>query len=158
MNPTQRKLLAAQGYSDLGMFDDAVAELDSPPSDARDIPDVIEARVHVLMRARRWAEALDASNGLCLIDPAAGSGFVHAAFCLHELGRTQDAKDRLLSGPKVLRNHAIFHYNLACYDAILGHPSEAIRSLRHSIQLDEKFREFARIDPDLASIRDKMQG
>jgi predicted Zn-dependent protease len=153
MDSNQRQLLAAQGYADLGMFDDALRELDALPCDIHDHADVIEARIHVLMRARRWHDALRASERLCLADPEAGTGYVHAAFCLHELGRTLEAKTLLLSGPASLHAHAIYHYNLACYDAVLGNPDEALRSLRQSFRLDDKFRDFARIDPDLKRIR-----
>jgi hypothetical protein len=72
------------------------------------------------------------------------------------MGHTEDARERLLAGPAELRSHAIYHYNLACYDAVLGHPERALQSLRRSFLLDAKFRDFARIDPDLESLRELM--
>ena len=119
-DPTEKIVLAAQGYSELGMHDDALAELDSIPKKSRALPAVLETRVIVLMHAKRWAAALAASQKLCRVDPDYPNAFIHAAFCLHELGRTADARDTLLNGPTTLHKLPTFHYNLACYECRLG--------------------------------------
>src|SRR5580658_6900927 len=98
----ERILLAAQGYSELGMFDDALAEIDSLPDEVAQSATVAELRTVVLMQARRWKLALTASRALCRVAPEKTSGFIHTAFCLHELGRTAEARDTLLAGPQVL--------------------------------------------------------
>lgn len=148
-----RTLLAAQGYSELTMFDEALAELDSLPEGAVQHATVIELRTVILMQARRWTPALDASRELCRREPAKTSGFIHAAFCLHELGHTVEARDMLLGGPHALHIEPTFHYNLACYECALGNLDIARMHLDKSFQLDKKFRDFARTDPDLAALR-----
>src|SRR5580693_7684978 len=50
----ERILLAAQGYSELGMFDDALAEIDSLPEEVTQHATVVEMRTVILMQARRW--------------------------------------------------------------------------------------------------------
>jgi predicted Zn-dependent protease len=149
----ERTLLAAQGYSELSMFDDAIAELESLPEEAAKVSTVIELRTVILMQARRWKPALLASRELCRAEPEKTSGFIHAAFCLHELGRTAEARDALLAGPSTLHAEATFHYNLACYECALGHLDLARLHLEKSIELDKKMRDFAKTDPDLAALR-----
>src|SRR4051794_14720325 len=95
----ERTLLAAQGYSELSMFDDAVAELDTLPEAAAKHPTVVELRTVILMQAKRWKPALAAARALCKTEPKKTSGFIHTAFCLHELGRTEEARDVLIGGP-----------------------------------------------------------
>jgi predicted Zn-dependent protease len=150
----ERTLVAAEGYSELGMFDDALAELDSLPTEAQQNSSVIERRTVILMQAKRWKPALAASQDLCKVEPAKTSGFIHAAFCLHELGRTLEARDTLLSGPDALHAEPTFHYNLACYECALGHLDLARMHLDKSIELDKKMRDFARTDPDLAALHE----
>ncbi len=149
----ERTLLAAQGYSELSMYDDAIAELDSLPADVLETSTVVELRTVILMQAKRWKTALTAARVLCRTEPDKTSGFIHAAFCLHELGRTTEARDMLISGPEALHVEPTFHYNLACYECALGNLALARLHLDKSCQLDKKFRDFARNDPDLAALR-----
>ena len=44
------------------------------------------------------------------------------------------------------------HYNLACLHAIRGERQQAVESLKRAIELDPRSAEWARSDPDLASI------
>jgi hypothetical protein len=114
---------------------------------------VLELRLVILMQARRWSHALKASRDLCQIEPEKNIGYIHAAFCLHELGNTIEARDTLLGGPTTLHAEPTYHYNLACYECRLGNFDLAQAHLDRSFQLDKKFREFARNDPDLEPLR-----
>jgi hypothetical protein len=49
------------------------------------------------------------------------------------------------------------HYNLACLEAIQGNPDAALIHLRRSIELRPAAAEWAREDPDLASLRDRPE-
>lgn len=153
MEDFERKIAAAQGYSELGMHDDAIAELEAIAGEDSHRAEVMEAWLVILMHARRWKEALSASRRLCKAKPEAAAGFIHAAFCLHELGRTQEAKTLLINGPPSLLEEPTYHYNLACYEAKLGNYPEAHAHLETSFAMDRKFREFAKGDADLEPIR-----
>ena len=111
----ERTILAAQGYSELSMFDDALAELETLPPETAGHEGVVELRAVILMQARRWKPALEASSRLCVLQPDQTGGYIHVAFCLHEMGRTEEAREVLLGGPEALRAEPTFHYNLACY-------------------------------------------
>ena len=148
----ERTLLAAQGYSELLMFDDALAELASLPEEAARDPAVVELRAVILIQAKRWKPALTTSHDLCRAAPDKASGFIHAAFCLHELGRTEEARDTLLAGPAVLHSEPTFHYNLACYEFQLGNLECARTHLDKSVELDKKFKDYAKGDPDLQAL------
>ncbi len=150
----ERTLLAAQGYSELSMHDDALAELDSLPEAAAKTSQALELRAVILMQAKRWKPALTISRELCRTEPEKTCGFIHTAFCLHELGRTDEARDCLLDGPDALRAEPTFHYNLACYECALGHLDIARMHLEKSFTLDKKMRDFAKSDPDLAALRE----
>jgi predicted Zn-dependent protease len=150
---SERALLAAQGYLELGMVEEALAELTSVSDELRDDPDIIELRLHILMQGRRWAEALTTAEELLRKKPNAVPGYIHGAFALHELGRTAEARDLLLKGPGDLRKDPTFHYNIGCYEAVLGNRESALESLNQSFALDETYRDFAKRDPDLEAIK-----
>ena len=146
---SERSLLAAQGYLELGMVEEALAELSSvEPSFLHD-PELLEVRLHVLMQAHRWEEVITAAEALLRVQQDALPAYIHGAFALHELGRTAEARDLLLKGPSLLRKDPTFHYNIGCYEAVLGNKAAALQSLRESFAMDKTFRDFAKQDPDL---------
>lgn len=153
---SERALLAAQGYLELDMVEEALSELASVPAGENADADLTELRLHILMHGKRWDEALVAAEELLRISPQAVPGYIHGAFALHELGRTAQARDLLLKGPPLLRQNPTFHYNIGCYEAVLGNRESALQSLRESFALDETYRDFAQRDPDLEGIRDAL--
>ena len=148
----ERILLAAQGYLELEMPAEALHELDSLGSDDQGREEILQLRLFILMRGRQWSRSLDVCERLRQSFPQAATGYIHGAFCLHELGRTSEAKEVLLSGPPSLEREATYFYNLGCYDAVLGNLDEATAALRTSFEMDNKFREIAKYDPDLRSV------
>jgi tetratricopeptide (TPR) repeat protein len=148
----ERVLLSAQGYIELEMPDEALREIDalSPKDQLRE--EVLQMRLFVVMRAKRWEQALSVCARLRAISPAGATGYIHGAFCLHEMGRTLEAKQLLLEGPASLLSEPTYHYNLGCYDAVLGNLDEAAQHLETSFQMDKKFREIAKYDPDLKAV------
>lgn len=149
----QRLLVAAQGYSELGLPELALAELDLIPDDVQKNTLVVETRLAVLMQAKRHKEALPVARRLCELAPERTAGYIHLAFCLHETGNTGAARDLLLSGPSELKAEATYYYNLACYEAVLGNLDEARAHLDVSFAMDKKLRDYAHTDPDLAQLR-----
>jgi predicted Zn-dependent protease len=109
------------------------------------------------MGEQRWSEALAAAHQLCAATPDEPGGFIHAAYCLHEMNRTQEALNVLKNGPKSLRMKAVFFYNLGCYSARLGDIDEAMRHLQRSFEMKRDLRKLAERDPDLAGLRELLR-
>jgi len=152
----EQNIRAAEGYADLGMYDEALAELDELDPEEQDRLETLRMRVEIVLRKRDWRSALQLSLKACQLYPNESSGFIHAAFCLHELGRTQEAKQTLLDGPAKLLNEPVYYYNLGCYDAALGNLDQAKAYLHASFRLDKSFRDMAKNDPDLERIKDEL--
>ena len=146
----------AEGYSELGMLDDALEQIDHLDSEHQDRSEILRMRVDILIRKRRWPDALQLSERFSAVNPDQPYGYVHAAFCLHEMGRTLEAKQTLLQGPAALLEEPVYYYNLACYETVLGNVEQAKTYLRASFRLNKSFREMAKKDPDLDPIRDEL--
>ena len=70
---TDRTLLAAQGYFELGMMDDALAELDTLSASLQEGAAVLQMRLFIHMREKRWPEALEISRTRPAARPCASS-------------------------------------------------------------------------------------
>ena len=150
----ERHVIAAAGYAELGMMRESMAELDSIDDFFQDRPEVLQLRLHNLMQRKSWTQALRVSRKLCQVAPECSTGFLHAGFCLHELGKTAQAKKILLKGPAAMLDDPIYHYNMGCYNALLGNFLDAQTHLQMSFAMDETFRELAKKDPDLQPFQD----
>jgi tetratricopeptide (TPR) repeat protein len=148
----EQQIRAAEGYAELGMYSEALTELDQLPPEDQERLESLRMRVQVVLQTRDWNSGLKLSRRIAEIFPNESYGFIHAAFCLHELGEAQRAKETLLNGPPSLLDY----YNLGCYETVLGNLDQAKAYLRASFRLNKGFREIARQDPDLAPIRDEL--
>lgn len=153
---SDNRLQIVQGYYELGMLDDAWTELREAEETLPTSPLMLQIRILLLLKEQNWSDALELSTKLRSIDPNDGSGYIHGAFCLHEMSETQQAIALLESAPQVLQDEAIFHYNLGCYRSALGELSDARECLRKSFELDKRLLDIARKDPDLESLRDAI--
>lgn len=157
MTELERRILAAQGYVELGLYSEAREELSQLPPDSADRTDVIELLVLCFMSEKRWAEGLALTQKLRELEPKEPGGFIHAAYCLHELGQTHEALDLLARGPAVLRTKPVYYYNVGCYLACLGQDEKALQLLEQSFEMDGSLRSHARKDPDLDGLRQKLE-
>lgn len=157
MTDIERRIIAAQGYVELGLFAEAREELDALPEKMLNRTDVVELTVLLLMGEQRWEEALAHSRRLCAAEPDEPGGFIHAAYCLHEMGRTREAVDVLIRGPASLQGKAVFFYNMGCYRARLGELDAAVEMLQAAFSKDGSLRRAARRDPDLDAVRPRLE-
>lgn len=148
----EKALKSAEGYHDLGMIEDSWEELLSISSRGRTALPAMNMEAMLLIKEERWDEALDIAQKMCKRAPKQPGGYIHTAFCLHEMGKTQDALDLLLEGPKALESEATYFYNLSCYRAQLSQIEEAETLLRKAIKMDSNLKKTAKEDPDLKEL------
>jgi tetratricopeptide (TPR) repeat protein len=152
----RRRLEAARGYCELGLPELAWDEMAPLRQPLGHCGAVIEMDLMILMTEKRWTEALALALRLQQLHPSQPAGWLQASYCLHELGRTREALEGLVSGPRALREVPLFHYNTGCYLARLGKLRDAMASLRRAFEMDAEYLENARTDPDLAALRDQL--
>ena len=158
-NPTsvsEGRLQVVHGYYELGMLEDAWEELREIEKSFPATPAILLTKILLHVKAKQWENALELSGRLRHMEPNSGAGYIHGAYCLHELDRTVDALDLLESAPDALRDEAIYHYNKGCYQAALGDVDTARSCLSKSFDLDGRLLAVARKDPDLSGMRDAL--
>ena len=147
-----RTLHAACGWLDLGLPEEALEELRGLNARDRMRCPALEVKLSAEMMAERWNAGADTGRLLCMREPKEPRFFIDAACCLHETGDTLAARNWLMTGPSVLIDDPQFHYNIACYHAVLGEEKRAISHLDRAISMDESLLEQARRDNDLADL------
>jgi tetratricopeptide (TPR) repeat protein len=153
----RKRLESAQGYLMLDMDRDAAAELKGLGE--RHLPEALERallaalRLELAVRGRHWRNGVACAARLRRHAPENPGGFIHGAYCLHELGRTREALAMLMAGPAALRGLPMFFYNLGCYHAVLGEHLQALACLNEAFQRDPALITTARTDPDLRGLQ-----
>jgi tetratricopeptide (TPR) repeat protein len=143
---------AAAGWLELGMPDDALDELNALDGDDRSDRKVLELKLAAQMAKGYWNDGAGTALELCeqaVDDP---DFFLSAAYCLHEAGKTEEARKCLLDGPAVLQEFPVYHYNMACYLWMLGVKDDAKLHLAKAVGMDDSFLESARSDRDLVGM------
>jgi len=149
---TKQIIRAASGWLELGMPADALNELKNLPKENTDERVVLELRLAAEMAMQDWKHGAETAKALCMEAVDEPDFFLSAAFCLHEIGETNEAMKCLLRGPEVLSEMAVYHYNMACYLWTIGEKDRAHNYLAKAFEMDDSFKEAARYDKDLVGI------
>src|SRR6185503_7929694 len=94
--PDSFHLNAAVGWLELGNPLEANDELEKIALALRVHPDVLKVQYEVYAKARKWEIAADTAQAITQAVPDISYGWIHLAYALHELKRTQEAWNVLL--------------------------------------------------------------
>jgi hypothetical protein len=72
----------------------------------------------------------------------------------YEAGEHEAVAERLRKVVDENPQYALLYYNLACLESLTGETDEAMVHLRRSIEMSERFRDYAKGDSDLDALRE----
>lgn len=149
--PDTHHLSAAEGWLELGNHHEALNELNlvSPAEQGR--VEVLGLRWSVSAQLKLWESCVTIAERIIELSPKDEFGWIHRSYALHELKRTSEARDLLLSALKRFSKNETIPYNLACYECQLGNLDEARDWLRRAMKLRKpaRIKTQALEDPDL---------
>jgi hypothetical protein len=151
-----RRLTVAEGYIELGMFLDANAELEDMDPEQRDRSDVLALRAKIYSGLKNWELMRTVVRILALRDPDNIHWSVQWAYATRRAQSVEAALLILLEAVERIPTAAILHYNLACYECLVGDVAVAKARLKHAIKLDPRYREKALEDEDLRAVWDSL--
>jgi len=144
-----------RGYLELGMIEEAAAELEHIPPSADKDYDVRVLRALVLQEKKDWSKLEPIAASLARERPEEVGWWIMWAYAVRR------AKS-LIAAEKILKeaeaNHpkeATIQFNLGCYACQRGDLAKARAYVDCAIALDEHFQEAASTDLDLAPLRDQ---
>jgi hypothetical protein len=130
----QHHLNAAKGWLDLGNYAEADRELEQITPAQRAHPDVLEMRWEIYAKRHMWTAAIEMALAVTELAPDRYSGWMYKAFCLHALGRTQQAYDSLVEVADRFADVPGIPYSLACYACQLSRPDDGFDWLRTAME------------------------
>lgn len=158
MIPTARRLQYALGYISLGLLQEAEAELEAVSPEDREAPDVEALRLDLNTAAKRWDAVAEQARRLLLRDQDNVGAWVALGCAVRRVENVAAARDLLLKAePLHGAQHAVIHYNLACYHCLLGEAETAKARLAIACKMDPSFKQTALADPDLEAMAETVR-
>jgi predicted Zn-dependent protease len=149
---------AAVGWLELGNAAEARHELEAISASCRNHPDVLEVSWPIFAAEKNWKGALKVAEKLVVLAPERETGWIQQSFALHELGRTNEAYERLVKVAEKFKEAYVIPYNLACYQCQLGNSIAALNWLKRAAKISDAktIRSMAMKDPDLEPVREEV--
>ena len=151
--PASHYLLAAQGWTELGNYLEAEAELRQLPEALRAHPQVLTVRHELYAKTARWELAAEVAGILVESFADQAGPWVSLAYATRRKpgGGIPQARDILTRALALFPSEAIIVYNLACYECQLGNETAALARLEQARALGGKsaIRQMALVDADL---------
>ena len=146
----------ALGFLELGMPEDAIAELDELSVSSSL---ALHLRVDALFRLENWEEA----SAICLPmteqEPGDPGWWIQAAYSQRRARSIESAETILRKALRHHPRHGLILYNLACYACVQDRPEEARELMEEAIAVDAgQTLAMGEKDPDLAAIRPWILG
>jgi tetratricopeptide (TPR) repeat protein len=144
----------AEGYLELGLFEEALERAEVLCDEGRLLPFALSVRGECLRSLDRYAEGVKVYEELLRCDGENVGAFVGLGWCRKRTGRLDlalEAMERLLEARP---GEGIGLYNLACYCALAGQRERALTLLERSIAVERQYRELAIGEEDFDTLRD----
>ena len=147
----RRYLLAAEGWLELGNWNEANKELDQIAAEMRGHPDVIEMRYRVYAAAGRWDYAHAVGQALVRMVPYRLGGWLGLAESERKLAGVglEKAYETLLAATGHHPDEPVLQFRIACCACQLGILPAAKMWLEKAFALDPKLRLQALDEPEL---------
>ena len=135
------------------MLRDATKELKSIGRTDQSLPPILTVWIDLHMHARNWEQVIKFSEKLVRTEAGDDKGWISWAFALRELNQIGEARAVLLRAvPLHGKTCDVLHYNLACYECLLGNLPEAKCYLKTAARKDKQWKIEAMDDPDLKAL------
>ena len=154
--PASHYLLAAQGWTELGNYPEAEAELRQIPAALRAHPQVLTVRYEIYAKTARWELAAEVAGILVESFADQAGTWVSLAYATRRKpgGGIPQARDILTRALALFPTEAMIMYNLACYDCQLGDKHTALAWLQQACTHAGKkeIQRMALTDADLKAL------
>lgn len=156
MTTWQKHLETAEGYLELGMFDDSAMALEEIAPEDKIRPEVLGFRVDLYMAAKKWDMGAAVAQHMVKIQSEAPGWWINWAVCARRGESVEKAEEILLRAVEVHPKHHLIRFNLACYASVMGRISEAKKRLAEAIEINGAARQLALNHPDLEPLWDSI--
>jgi hypothetical protein len=152
---------AAEGYLELEMFEDALAELEGLASGARRAGIAAQSlRVRCMMGLKRWAEGAAIARDWVREDTNFLEMYLWGAYCIRRAESLESASEFLysvqLADVDTSPALPLYWFNLGCYECQRGHRIETLDLVGLAIDAEPSLLELALKDEDLEPVWEEL--
>ena len=138
---------SVEGYTALGLVDEALNILEDLPPNLKITREVIKLHIGILLKSKDYLKASYLAETLSMSEPENVGRMLDVARYRYMADEFKEALAWLVSVEKKCLSDADFHYLSAQCHAVLGDLEQAIRSLQKVSVLSERLRSRALDDP-----------
>jgi tetratricopeptide (TPR) repeat protein len=142
----------AAGYLDLGMPEEAMVELRHVAAAVQNAPEMVVLKVAVYRRMESWEAMEESAKALVGLLPEDVDAWIVWAHAKRKAESIEKGREILLWAEELHPERAILHFSLGCYASQLGFFPEAISRIRRTVDLDDRFKQWAMREPDLGPL------
>ena len=146
-------LTTAEGFLELGMVDEAWAELDEIEPVERAHPSVIAMRLRILERMERFETGAEIARGAVRLHPEDLDIRLLGAAHIRQATGIGEALRFLQDSAETYRGHGGYWFAIACLHCQLGDLDRTAECTRRAVDLDKCFQMQVLDHPDLAPLR-----
>ena len=156
--PDKQFFEVACGYTDLGMYRDADAELEKIDPFNRAAPDVLALRIAIYCGLEKWELMAELAKRFTEFQSDDPQWVVLLAYATRRAISVEAAKEILLDVESKFPKEAVIPYNLGCYYCQLGDLESAKKFLKRAFEIDPNWRIIALNDIDLKPLWQTLGG
>lgn len=147
----RKRILAAQGFTELELYDEALEELSDLDPEHEAIATLC---CHVLSLQSKWDEMSELAGKWAARSPDEAQWWISWAYAVRRAESVDAAREILLKARDRHPEEPMILYNLACYASVSGELEAAGALLEQAIERDAGFRRMAAEDDDLKPLFD----
>jgi tetratricopeptide (TPR) repeat protein len=150
--PLHRNIRAAEGWIDLGNYDEAAEELNNCPVPVKSSIEWVKLWVRIYSATNDWREVQMMTETLAKHAPDDPFTITHQAEAFHKQGRSREAFATFQYAPSEFKQGADYIYAIARYLCALDQMSLALSCLGKAFDTNPDLRMKALNDPDLKGV------
>jgi len=147
--PNERHLRAAGAYIQLGLFDEAQAEMEQIDPSSRLLPELLASRIPLYRFLEKWDLMAIVARKLTEWNPEEPGNFVDWADAICRTESIHAAHAILMRAASLHPTDPRIQFKLAGYEAQMGSLDRATTHLKRATEIDAKFRLMALKEPNL---------
>lgn len=148
-----RQLSAAEGYTELGMYPQALHALDQIQNGEGAVFEINFRRGDALRHLERHDEALVAFHRAFDENPDSVDLLMAMAWCFKRTNQLPRAITSMERAYRIAPKEAVILYNLSCYWSLAGNKTQSLSWLGRALRMDHELRELIDDESDFDPLR-----
>jgi tetratricopeptide (TPR) repeat protein len=152
MSELHKRIEVVQGYHELGMHAEALAELTRIEDEVGLQVELLALRMTIHRSAAQWDEMREVADIIKRLQPAQAEAWIWLADATRHSVSLEAAREILVEAEKTFPENPHIKFQIGCYHCRLGEIDPAEKYVRAAIALDQRWNQIALADEDVREL------